>query len=67
MVVKPCLQSPSARGSAALLEILEGGPAGPMQSDGLGGPPRTRSWGAGQRRSNREAHIARHDTAYGTG
>ena len=48
-VDKPYLQSLSARGCAAMLEILEGGPAGPI------------------RRSKREAHLARRDTAYGTG
>ena len=65
---KPCLQSASARGSAALLEILEGGPAGPTQSDGTGldhpaqearalvrgGPSARPTWQGA-------------DTAYGTG
>ena len=62
----PCLLPPSARGGAALLEIVEGGQAGPMHSDGLGGPPRAGSRGAGKRRSKREALLARRDTAHGT-
>ena len=60
-VDKPCLQSPSVRGSTALRQILEGGM--PTLSDVYDGTSRAGGRTPGQKRNKRDSYLTKRSTA----